>query len=60
MQMGVSSVFLLLLTYSAGNAWATVFPKESWVEGTPFESLSLLFRFINPGPFSLKEVSDVS
>ncbi len=31
-------------------------PKATWVEGTRFARLSSVFRVINPGPFSLKEV----
>jgi len=54
--MSVSPVFLLLFTYSAGNAWATIFPKAGWVEGGRFERLAPFLRIINPGPFSLKEV----
>ena len=56
MQAGVSTVFLLLLVYTFGNTWARLFPKATWVEGTRFARLSPIFRVINPGPFSLKEV----
>ncbi|CAA7257463.1 unnamed protein product [Cyclocybe aegerita] len=54
-QMSVSTVFLLLLTYTVGNAWAKFFPKASWVKDTRLEVLVPIFHFINPGPFSLKE-----
>lgn len=54
-QLGVSTVFLLLLIYTAGNGWANLFPKRSWVEGTHFEKLGGILHFINPGPFSIKE-----
>ncbi|KAL4258388.1 oligopeptide OPT transporter family protein [Pleurotus pulmonarius] len=54
-QMTVSSVFLLLLIYTAGNAWATFLPRSTWVTGTRFGFLSGVFHFINPGPFTLKE-----
>ncbi|KAJ2920656.1 hypothetical protein H1R20_g16438, partial [Candolleomyces eurysporus] len=54
-QMAVSTVFLLLITYTAGNAWATFLPKRSAVEGTRLAFLGSAFHFINPGPFSLKE-----
>ncbi|KAF8182044.1 oligopeptide transporter [Pholiota molesta] len=54
-QMSVSTVFLLLLIYSVGNAWARFFPKRSWVEGTLFHRLGPIFQVINPGPFTLKE-----
>ncbi|KJA25433.1 hypothetical protein HYPSUDRAFT_64638 [Hypholoma sublateritium FD-334 SS-4] len=54
-QAGVSTVFLLLLVYTFGNAWARLFPKATWVDGTRFSRLSPVFRVINPGPFSLKE-----
>ncbi|KAF8882526.1 oligopeptide transporter [Gymnopilus junonius] len=46
-QMTVSTVFLLLLIYTIGNAWAKFVPQRSWTGG--------FFHFINPGPFSLKE-----
>ncbi|KAJ8516828.1 hypothetical protein ONZ45_g5896 [Pleurotus djamor] len=54
-QMSVSSVFLLLLIYSVGNAWAAFVPRKSWVIGTRLEFLGNFFAFINPGPFTLKE-----
>ena len=54
--MTVSTVFLLLIIYTAGNTWAKLFPRSSWVVGTRFEQLAPVFHFINPGPFSLKEV----
>lgn len=54
--MIVSSVFLLLLTYTAGNLWYTGLPKESTVLGTRLEGLAPVIRFLNPGPFGLKEV----
>ncbi|KAL0960200.1 hypothetical protein HGRIS_011834 [Hohenbuehelia grisea] len=54
-QMSVSTVFLLLLIYSVGNAWAAVFPKRSLVEGTRFAFLGSFLHFLNPGPFTLKE-----
>ena len=55
--MGVSTVFMMLLIYTAGNGWALFFPKRSWVVGTRFESLAPVFNFINPGRFSIKEVN---
>ncbi|RDB27799.1 Oligopeptide transporter 6 [Hypsizygus marmoreus] len=54
-QMTVSTVFLLLIIYTVGNAWAAFFPRRSWVEGTRFHRLGPIFEFINPGAFSLKE-----
>ncbi|KAF8888579.1 oligopeptide transporter [Infundibulicybe gibba] len=54
-QMVVSTVFLLLLTYSVGNAWAKFLPRRAWVVGTRFEFLASTLQFINPGEFSLKE-----
>ncbi|KAF9525053.1 oligopeptide transporter [Crepidotus variabilis] len=54
-QMTVSSVFLLLLTYTAGNGWYAIFPKETLVQGTRFEKFAPVIRFVNPGPFGLKE-----
>jgi hypothetical protein len=55
--MTVSTVFLLLLIYSVGNAWAKFMPTREKVTGTSFEFMGPVFGFINPGPFSLKEVS---
>ena len=54
--MGVSTVFLLLLIYSAGNAWAKVIPRRETVIGTRLEGLAGFFHFLNPGPFGIKEV----
>ena len=54
--VSVSSVFLLLLIYSIGNAWAAFLPKRSLVKGTRFERLGGVIDFINPGPFRIKEV----
>jgi hypothetical protein len=56
LQMIVSPVFLLLIIYTFGNAWAKCLPKRKTVEGTPFEMLGPIFGFINPGAFTLKEV----
>ena len=58
--MAVSTVFLMLLIYSAGIGWALFFPKRSWVVGTRLESLAPIFNFINPGPFSIKEVMNLA
>jgi hypothetical protein len=57
--MTVSSVFILLIIYTAGNAWATFLPRGSWVKGTRFEFLTPVIVFINPGEFTLKEVSQL-
>ncbi|KAK0220366.1 OPT oligopeptide transporter protein-domain-containing protein [Armillaria fumosa] len=54
-QMSVSTVFLLLVLYSIGEAWAAFLPKRSWVEGTRLQPLVPVLEFINPGPFGLKE-----
>ncbi|KAK0470542.1 oligopeptide transporter [Armillaria novae-zelandiae] len=54
-QMSVSTVFLLLVLYSVGEAWAAFLPKRSWVEGTRLQRLAPMLEFINPGPFGLKE-----
>ncbi|KAF8656479.1 hypothetical protein AX16_002530 [Volvariella volvacea WC 439] len=54
-QMSVSTVFLLLLIYTAGNAWAKFLPRRSWVEGTRFEFFARAIDIINPGDFGLKE-----
>ena len=58
--MSVSTVFLLLIIYTLGNAWATCFPKRTLVEGTRFSKLAPLLGFVNPGPFTLKEVRYIS
>lgn len=57
--MTVSTVFLLLITYTAGNAWATFLPTRNAVEGTRFAFLGQALHFVNPGPFSLKEVGSI-
>lgn len=54
--MTVSTVFLLLLTYSAGNAWAKVLPTRTLTDGVSSSKLDRLIHFINPGPFTIKEV----
>ncbi|KAL4248101.1 oligopeptide OPT transporter family protein [Abortiporus biennis] len=54
-QMSVSTVFLLLLIYSAGIAWAALLPTAKLVEGTRLSSLAPVLNFLNPGPFGLKE-----
>ena len=54
--MTVSMVFLLLLTYTAGNTWAKVLPTKKMVTGTRFEALGPVLEILNPGPFGLKEV----
>ncbi|KAF9225684.1 OPT superfamily oligopeptide transporter [Gyrodon lividus] len=54
-QVLVSTVFLLLLIYNVGIAWAKFIPQRSWVEGTRFERLAPVFEFINPGEFKIKE-----
>ncbi|KAF8842459.1 OPT superfamily oligopeptide transporter [Paxillus ammoniavirescens] len=54
-QVLVSTVFLLLLIYTVGVAWAKFLPQRSSVEGTSFERLGPIFEFINPGEFRIKE-----
>ncbi|TCD71832.1 hypothetical protein EIP91_003175 [Steccherinum ochraceum] len=54
-QMSVSTVFLLLLIYSFGTAWAKFLPRAETVQGGRYAKLAPVFRFINPGPFGLKE-----
>ena len=54
--MAVSPVFLLLIIYTLGNAWAKCLPTKTSVEGTPFGRLAPMFDFVNPGAFALKEV----
>ncbi|KAL0578071.1 hypothetical protein V5O48_003933 [Marasmius crinis-equi] len=53
-QVTVSTVFLLLITYTIGEFMAKL-PTRSTVEGTRFQALGPFFHFINPGPFGLKE-----
>lgn len=54
--MSVSGIFLLLLVYTLGNAWALFLPKPATFETrTPW--LVPVVRLINPGPFGLKEVN---
>ncbi|KAI8974273.1 OPT oligopeptide transporter protein-domain-containing protein [Trametes punicea] len=55
-QVTVSTVFLLLLIYSVGIAWAKYLPRAEWVEGTRLARLAPALRFINPGEFRIKEV----
>ncbi|RPD55663.1 oligopeptide transporter [Lentinus tigrinus ALCF2SS1-7] len=54
-QMSVSTVFLLLLIYSVGIAWAKYLPRKELVEGTRFARLAGVIDFINPGEFRIKE-----
>ncbi|KAK2461189.1 hypothetical protein APHAL10511_006716 [Amanita phalloides] len=54
-QMTISSVFLLLLIYTCGNAWAALLPRREAVVGTRLEFLASVIHFINPGKFSIKE-----
>ncbi|KAI8999139.1 oligopeptide transporter [Trametes punicea] len=54
-QVTVSTVFLLLLIYSVGIAWAKYLPRAEWVEGTRLARLAPALRFINPGEFRIKE-----
>ncbi|KIP01135.1 hypothetical protein PHLGIDRAFT_131357 [Phlebiopsis gigantea 11061_1 CR5-6] len=51
----VSTVFLLLLIYCLGTAWAACLPQVEWVEDTRFAWLAPVVKFINPGEFRLKE-----
>ena len=52
----ISPIFLLLVIYVAGNAWASCLPKGTHNARTRLAFLSPFFGFINPGPFTLKEV----
>lgn len=54
--MPISTVFLLLVIYAAGTAWATLVPSQSRVEGTRFAKLGPFIEFLNPRPFGMKEV----
>ncbi|KXN87769.1 Oligopeptide transporter 6 [Leucoagaricus sp. SymC.cos] len=55
LQMTVSAVFLLLLTYCFGHAWAKFLPTRERFAGTRFGFLAPVFGFLNPGPWGLKE-----
>ncbi|KZT18640.1 oligopeptide transporter [Neolentinus lepideus HHB14362 ss-1] len=54
-EMSVSTVFLLLLIYSVGLAWAKFLPRKEFAERIGMPRLARVFHFINPGPFGLKE-----
>ena len=55
--MTVSTVFLLLIIYTVGTAWAKFLPRRETVRGTRFDSLGSVFHLLNPGDFGIKEVS---
>ncbi|KAG9100791.1 hypothetical protein FRC06_003729 [Ceratobasidium sp. 370] len=52
--VSVSGIFLLLLVYTIGNAWAILLPRPAAFESR-IPWLVPVFRVINPGPFGLKE-----
>ncbi|CAE6519790.1 unnamed protein product [Rhizoctonia solani] len=52
--VSVSGIFLLLLVYTIGNAWAILLPRpEIFQNRIPW--LVPIIRIVNPGPFGLKE-----
>lgn len=52
----ISAIFLLLLIYTIGKAWARFLPTRETFEGRPIlGKLAPIAGFINPGPFGLKE-----
>ncbi|KAF9269595.1 oligopeptide transporter [Marasmius fiardii PR-910] len=53
--VSVSTVFLLLITYTIGEVMANFLPRRSTVEGTRLQFLGPALHVINPGPFQLKE-----
>ncbi|EPT05439.1 hypothetical protein FOMPIDRAFT_1027098 [Fomitopsis schrenkii] len=53
--VSVSTVFLLLLVYSTGVAWANVLPRGSSVRGTRLARFAPVLDFVNPGEFKIKE-----
>ncbi|EEB99481.1 hypothetical protein MPER_00835, partial [Moniliophthora perniciosa FA553] len=53
--VSVSTVFLLLVAWTIGEAMANLLPRRSTVQGTRFEFLGPVVHAINPGPFGLKE-----
>ncbi|EGO04039.1 hypothetical protein SERLA73DRAFT_102396 [Serpula lacrymans var. lacrymans S7.3] len=54
-QLTISPVFLLVLVYSVGLAWAKILPRRSTVQNTRLAWLASTFDFINPGDFKIKE-----
>ncbi|KAI0955058.1 hypothetical protein AcW1_006752 [Taiwanofungus camphoratus] len=54
-QVSVSTVFLLLLIYSVGTAWAKFLPNAASVEKSYFSCLKPVLEIINPGEFRIKE-----
>ncbi|OJT06231.1 Oligopeptide transporter 8 [Trametes pubescens] len=54
-QVSISTVFLLLLIYSFGVAWAKYLPRREWVENTRFARFGPALHFFNPGEFKIKE-----
>jgi hypothetical protein len=55
---GGTGVFLLLVVYSLGTAWAAILPRKELVEGTRFAALAPVLHFVNPCDFGIKEVCD--
>ncbi|KAK7022840.1 hypothetical protein VNI00_016921 [Paramarasmius palmivorus] len=53
--VSVSTVFLLLVTYTLGEALANLLPRRASVQGTKLHFLGPVLHFLNPGPFRLKE-----
>ena len=55
-QVTVSSVFLILIAFVWGQAWAHLTPSPARLSGTRFAFLQGPFRFLNFGqPFGIKE-----
>jgi hypothetical protein len=52
----ISPIFLQIVIYLIGNAWAAHLPRPSSGVGRRLKILDQLFGFINPGPFTLEEV----
>ncbi|KAH7340612.1 oligopeptide transporter [Rhizoctonia solani] len=52
--VSVSGIFLLLLVYTIGNAWAILLPRPEQFQNR-ISWLVPIIRILNPGPFGLKE-----
>ncbi|KAF9519299.1 hypothetical protein BS47DRAFT_1324590 [Hydnum rufescens UP504] len=51
----VSGIFLLLILYTLGNAWALLLPQRHVFEARGWRRLAKVAHFVNPGTFGLKE-----
>jgi len=57
----VSVVFLTVLAYIIGEAWAILIPRKGGRLGPiSFEFLTPFLSFLNPGPFNMKEHASIT